>query len=92
MSLFKEFRDFAITGNVVDLAGGGIIGAAFGAIVFSLVDGVLLPVIGLVLGRHGVSSLFVVLGNPNSVAVPPLAAARVAGGRRLLSVCSSMQL
>ena len=47
MSMLKEFRDFAIKGNVVDLAIGVIIGAAFGTIVSSLVDDVFMPVIGL---------------------------------------------
>ena len=92
MSLFNEFRDLAIKGNVVDRASGGVIGTAFGIIVFSLVDGVLLPLIDLVLGRSNLSHLFVVLDNPNSVAVPSSAAAGAAGGQRLLSVCSSMQL
>src|SRR3569833_2091679 len=79
MSLFKEFRDFAIKGNVVDLAIGVIIGAAFGAIVSSLVDDVFMPLIGLVLGRLDFSNLFVVLNIPNIVAVSSLAAARDAG-------------
>jgi large conductance mechanosensitive channel len=92
MSLFKEFRDFAIKGNVDDRASGGVIGSTFGAIVFSLVDDVFMPLIGLAFGRLGFSSLYVVLDNPNSVAVPSFAAAKAAGGRRLLSVCSSMQL
>jgi len=79
MSLFKEFRDFAIKGNVVDLAIGVIIGAAFGAIVSSLVDDVFMPLIGLVLGRLDFSNLFVVVNNPNNVPVPSLAVARAAG-------------
>jgi large conductance mechanosensitive channel len=79
MSLFKEFRDFAIKGNVVDLAIGVIIGAAFGAIVSSLVDDVFMPVVGLILGRLDFSNMFVVLSNPNNVAVPSLAAAKAAG-------------
>jgi large conductance mechanosensitive channel len=79
MSLFKEFRDFAIKGNVVDLAIGVIIGAAFGAIVSSLVDDVFMPVVGLVLGRIDFSNLFIVLSNPNNVAVSSLAAAKDAG-------------
>ena len=48
--MLKEFRDFAMRGNVVDMAVGIIIGAAFGAIVKSLVDDVLMPPIGLLLG------------------------------------------
>ena len=77
--MLKEFRDFALKGNVVDLAIGVIIGAAFGLIVSSLVDDVFMPVIGLILGRIDFSNLFVVLSNPNNVAVPSLAAAKAAG-------------
>ena len=47
--MFKEFRDFALKGNVLDLAIGVIIGAAFGAIVSSVVDDIFMPIIGLVL-------------------------------------------
>jgi large conductance mechanosensitive channel len=77
--VLKEFRDFALKGNVVDLAIGVIIGAAFGLIVSSLVDDVFMPIIGLILGRIDFSNLFVVLSNPNNVAVPSLAAAKAAG-------------
>lgn len=77
--MFKEFRDFAFKGNVIDLAIGVIIGAAFGAIVSSLVDDVFMPVIGLILGRVDFSNLFIVLSNPGDVAVPSLAAAKAAG-------------
>jgi large conductance mechanosensitive channel len=79
MSMLKEFRDFAIKGNVVDLAIGVIIGAAFGSIVSSLVDDVAMPVIGLILGRVDFSNMFIVLNNPNNVAVASLAAAKEAG-------------
>jgi large conductance mechanosensitive channel len=79
MSMLKDFRDFAIKGNVVDLAIGVIIGAAFGTIVSSLVDDVFMPVIGLVLGRVDFANLFIVLNNPNNVAVTSLAAAKEAG-------------
>ncbi|WDR02625.1 large conductance mechanosensitive channel protein MscL [Devosia algicola] len=77
--MFKEFRDFAIKGNMVDLAIGVIIGAAFGAIVSSLVDDVFMPVIGLILGGIDFSNLFIVLKNPENIAVPSLAAAQDAG-------------
>lgn len=59
--MLKAFRDFAIRGNVVDMAVGIIIGAAFGVIVKSLVDDVLMPPIGLLLGGVDMSNLFVVL-------------------------------
>jgi large conductance mechanosensitive channel len=78
-SMLKEFRDFAIKGNMVDLAIGVIIGAAFGAIVSSLVDDVFMPLIGLILGRIDFSNMFIVLNDPNNVAVPSLAAAKAAG-------------
>lgn len=61
MGMMKEFREFAVKGNVVDMAVGIIIGAAFGTIVKSLVDDVLMPPIGLLLGNVDFSSLFIVL-------------------------------
>jgi large conductance mechanosensitive channel len=77
--MLKEFRDFAIRGNVIDLAIGVIIGAAFGAIVSSLVDDVFMPLIGLVLNGIDFTNLFVVLSNPKNVPVASLAAAKDAG-------------
>ena len=77
--MFKEFRDFAIKGNMIDLAIGVIIGAAFGAIVSSIVDDIFMPLIGLIIGGIDFSNLFVVLSNPEGVAVPSLAAAKDAG-------------
>ncbi|MGW8184188.1 MAG: large conductance mechanosensitive channel protein MscL [Burkholderiales bacterium] len=59
--MFKEFREFAMRGNVVDMAVGIIIGAAFGKIVDSLVRDVIMPPIGLLLGRVDFSNLFMVL-------------------------------
>ncbi len=59
--MLKEFREFAMRGNVVDMAVGIIIGAAFGAIVKSLVDDVIMPPIGLLLGSVDFSDLFVTL-------------------------------
>jgi large conductance mechanosensitive channel len=61
MSMIKEFREFAMRGNVVDLAVGVIIGAAFGKIVDSLVKDVIMPPIGVVLGKVDFSNLFLVL-------------------------------
>src|SRR5215204_6047746 len=70
--MWKEFRDFIARGNVIDLAVGVIIGAAFGKIVTTLVEGIIMPPIGLVLGRIDFSSLFYVLdatkGLPASLA------------------------
>lgn len=59
--MFKEFKEFAMRGNVVDMAVGIIIGAAFGAIVQSLVADVIMPPIGYVLGNVDFSNLFLVL-------------------------------
>jgi large conductance mechanosensitive channel len=61
MGMIKEFRDFAVKGNVVDMAVGIIIGAAFGKIVSSLVSDVIMPPIGLLLGNVDFSSLTLVL-------------------------------
>ena len=75
MSLFSEFKEFAARGNVVDLAVGVIIGAAFGKIVTSLVEQVVMPPIGLVLGRVDFSELKWVLApeNPATEAVEEVA-------------------
>jgi large conductance mechanosensitive channel len=64
--MFKEFKEFAMRGNVVDMAVGIIIGAAFGAIVKSLVSDLLMPPIGLILGNVDFSNLFLALkeGSP----------------------------
>ena len=59
--MFKEFKEFALKGNVVDMAVGIIIGAAFGTIVNSLVSDIIMPPIGLILGKVDFSSLFIVL-------------------------------
>jgi large conductance mechanosensitive channel len=61
MGMVKEFREFAIKGNVVDMAVGIIVGAAFGTIVKSLVDDIIMPPIGLLLGNVDFSDLFIVL-------------------------------
>jgi large conductance mechanosensitive channel len=61
--MWKEFKEFALKGNAVDLAIGVIIGAAFGGIVKSLVDDILMPPIGKLLGGADFSNLFLVLGD-----------------------------
>jgi large conductance mechanosensitive channel len=74
--MLKEFRDFAMRGNVLDMAIGVIIGGAFGKIVSSLVSDVLMPPLGLLMGKVDFSSLFVNLsGTPQ----PSLTAAKAAG-------------
>jgi large conductance mechanosensitive channel len=74
--MFKEFKEFALRGSVVDLAIGVIIGAAFGAIVSSLVDDVFMPIIGLILSGIDFSNLFFVISNPSGEAVPSVAYAK----------------
>lgn len=61
MSLFKEFRDFAMRGNVVDLAVGVVIGAAFGKIVSSLVANIIMPPLGLLIGGIDFKNMAVTL-------------------------------
>jgi large conductance mechanosensitive channel len=77
--VLKEFHDFAVKGNDIDLPIGATLGAASGAIVSSLVDDAVMPVVGLRLGRIGFSRLSIDLSNPNNVAVTSPAAARDAG-------------
>jgi large conductance mechanosensitive channel len=62
MGMMQEFREFAVKGNVIDLAVGVIIGGAFGKIVDSMVADLIMPVVGLIFGRLDFSNLFVVLG------------------------------
>lgn len=68
--MFKEFKDFAMRGNVVDLAVGVIIGGAFGKIVASLVNDVLMPPIGLLVGNVDFSDLVLKLSSPIGDAKP----------------------
>jgi large conductance mechanosensitive channel len=74
--MLKEFKEFAMRGNVLDMAIGIIIGAAFGKIISSLVNDVLMPPIGLLLGKVDFSSLFIDLSGQSP---PSLAAAKAAG-------------
>ena len=61
--MWKEFKDFAMKGNVIDLAVGVIIGGAFGKIVSSLVSDIIMPLIGMLLGKVDFANLFITLGN-----------------------------
>lgn len=61
MGLLKEFKDFTIKGNAIDLAVGVIIGGAFGKIVTSVIDDLIMPVVGAIIGKPDFSSLYVVL-------------------------------
>jgi large conductance mechanosensitive channel len=74
--MLKEFREFAIKGNVVDLAVGIIIGAAFNGLVTSFVNDIIMPIPGAILGRLDFSNFFISL---NGVSYPTLAAAKAAG-------------
>ena len=64
MSFLSEFREFALKGNVVDLAVGVIIGGAFGKIVDSLVKDLVMPIVGRIFGGLDFSNWFIALGNP----------------------------
>ncbi len=79
--MLKDFKEFAMRGNVVDMAVGIIIGASFGSIVKSLVDDVIMPPIGLLLGNVDFSNLYVVLQDGITAAAPyaSLAEAKKAG-------------
>lgn len=67
--MFKEFKEFIARGNVVDLAVAVVIGAAFGKIITSLVDGVIMPPIGLLLGKADFSNLFIDLSGQRPVSL-----------------------
>jgi len=70
MSVLQEFKEFAVRGNVIDLAVGVIIGAAFGKIVDSVVTDLIMPLVGAVVGKLDFSNLFWVLGEaPSGVAL-----------------------
>lgn len=74
--MLKEFKEFVMKGNVLDMAVGVIIGGAFGKIVSSIVSDVLMPPIGLLMGKVEFSSLFI---NLSEDSYPSLAAAKIAG-------------
>ncbi|MEW6139314.1 MAG: large-conductance mechanosensitive channel protein MscL [Thermodesulfobacteriota bacterium] len=78
--MWNEFKQFAIRGNAIDMAVGIIIGAAFGKIVTSLVNDVIMPPIGLLLGNVDFSNLFINLSGGN---YPSVEAAKVAGAATL---------
>jgi len=78
--MIKEFKEFAMKGNVMDLAVGVIIGAAFGKIVTSLINDIIMPVIGLLLGKVDFSNLFI---NLSGGSYATLAEAKKAGAATL---------
>lgn len=63
MGMLKEFKEFAMKGNVIDLAVGVVIGAAFGAIVGAVVDNIIMPVVGMITGGINFDALSVKVGN-----------------------------
>jgi large conductance mechanosensitive channel len=76
MAILKEFKEFAMKGNVVDLAVGVIIGAAFGKIVSSMVADILMPVVGLIAGQMNYSDLYIVLSDPKKLHTAGLSLAK----------------
>jgi len=79
--MFKEFKEFAVKGNAIDLAVGVVIGAAFGAIVKSLVDDMIMPLVSLITGRVDFTNLYFLLAPGKATPGPylTLAAAKEAG-------------
>jgi large conductance mechanosensitive channel len=77
--MLKEFREFAMKGNMIDMAVGLVIGAAFGAVVKSLVDDLLMPLVSGLIGAPDFSNIFIMLRNPTGAAFASVKAARDAG-------------
>lgn len=77
--MLKEFKEFAVKGNMIDLAVGIIIGTAFGTVVKSLVDDVIMPVVSGIFKLPDFSNLFIVLKNPTDFSFTSVDAARQAG-------------
>lgn len=79
MGMLQEFKEFAVKGNVIDLAVGVIIGGAFGKIVTSMVDDVIMPIVGAIFGSLDFTNLFIALGSVPEGTAPTLAALKAAG-------------
>jgi large conductance mechanosensitive channel len=79
MGMMQEFKEFAVKGNVIDLAVGVIIGGAFGKIVTSMVEDIIMPVVGMVFGKLDFSNLFVPLATVPEGTARTLAAMKAAG-------------
>ena len=77
--MLKEFKEFALKGNMIDLAVGIIIGGAFGTVVKSLVDDVIMPLVSGLLKLPDFTNLFIILRNPTGVEFTSLQTARDAG-------------
>lgn len=78
MGMMQEFKEFAVKGNVIDLAVGVIIGGAFGKIVGSLVEDVIMPIVGSIFGKLDFTNLYVALGTVPEGTAPTLAALKEA--------------
>ena len=79
MGMMQEFKEFAVKGNVIDLAVGVIIGSAFGKIVTSMVEDIIMPVVGAIFGNFDFSNLYLALGKVPEGTAPTLAALKEAG-------------
>ena len=79
MGMMQEFKDFAVKGNVIDLAVGVIIGGAFGKIVSSMVEDLIMPIVGAIFGKMDFSNMFVTLGDVPDGTASTLAAMKEAG-------------
>jgi large conductance mechanosensitive channel len=90
--MFKEFKEFAMKGNVVDMAVGIIIGAAFGAIVNSLVTDIVTPIIGVITGGLDFSSRYLLLKDGNPPAPYATVAAAKAAGAVTINIGSFISL
>ena len=77
--MLKAFREFAVKGNVIDLAVAVIIGAAFGKIVTSFVEDIIMPIVGLLTGKVNFVDKFIVLSNPHGAPLDSLVDAKKAG-------------
>ena len=80
MGLVKEFKEFALKGSVIDLAVAVVIGAAFGKVITSFVDNILMPPLGLLIGKHDLSDYFITLSGGH---YETLAQAKAAGAATL---------
>ena len=87
MGMIKEFKEFAVKGNAIDLAVGVIIGGAFGTIIKSVIDDLIMPIVGAIIGKPDFSSLYLVLKNPGNAVTNgmSLEAARAVEGATVLA-------
>lgn len=79
MGMMQEFKEFAVKGNVIDLAVGVIIGGAFGKIVTSMVEDIIMPIVGAIFGNLDFTNLYIALGKVPEGTAPTLAALKTAG-------------